>query len=284
VRSRLIVNLVLLAVVAGLAVFAVYRPGAEQDNPRAALTPLSAEDVARIRLQRPGQPDVLMEREPTGWRMREPAQGRVAGFRARALAGLASAEVFAQFPAPADGLAQYGLESPQATVVLNDLAVTLGDTNPVNHRRYVLRDGRVYLIADTQLTHATAKAEDLLDTRLFSDDIQPLAIRLPRVTLTRRDGSWSADPPRDDLDPDSITQLVEQWRFARARHVGIYDGPTPGQTVAVEFRPAPDAERERIEIGVLRRESDTVLVRLDEGLAYHFDSTTARRLLDSGAD
>lgn len=283
-RSRLIVNLVLLAVVAGLAVFALYRPGTQQESRPSALTPLSADDVVRIQLQRPDKKDVVMERESTGWRMREPVQGRVAGFRARELAGLATAEVFAQFPAPADGLAQYGLESPQATVVLNDLAVALGDTNPVNHRRYVLRGGRVYLIADTQLAHATAKAVDLLDTRLFGDGIDPLALRLPSVTLTQRDGSWSAEPPRDGLDPDSITQLVEQWRFARARRVGVYDGPTPEQTVAVDYRRAPDGERERIEIGVLRRESDTVLVRLDEGLAYHFDSATARRLLDLDAD
>lgn len=282
-RSRLILNLVLLAVVAALALVAVYRPAMERAPGPAPLTRLSADDVERIRLEWPGEATVVMERTAEGWRMVEPLRGRAAGFRARALAEVAQAEVLADFDAPAGALAQYGLDTPQATIGLNELQIALGDTNPVNQRRYVLHRDRVFLIADTQLTHASAKAVDLLDTRLFGDGFEPLAIHPPGVSLTRREGRWSADPPRDELDPDRITQFVDQWRFARALRVGAYDGPPTTETIGVEFRPAPGAARERVEIGIVRRAPETVLLRTDEGLAYHFNAATGERLLDPAA-
>ncbi|MBI3576357.1 MAG: hypothetical protein HY083_12005, partial [Gammaproteobacteria bacterium] len=67
-RRRWLVNLTLLAVVVMLAVFTVYQRQQEKTESGPPLTALTTENVGRIRIERPGQPVIALEKHAGNWR------------------------------------------------------------------------------------------------------------------------------------------------------------------------------------------------------------------------
>ena len=71
-RRRWLVNLALLAIVVTLAAFTVYYRQQEKTELGSPLTALATENVGRIRIERTGQPTIVLEKEAENWRLTSP--------------------------------------------------------------------------------------------------------------------------------------------------------------------------------------------------------------------
>ena len=69
---RAALNLLLLGAVAALAALVFLQPGIETPPPVPTLTDRAPESVARLRIERPGQTAVVLEKREGGWLMLEP--------------------------------------------------------------------------------------------------------------------------------------------------------------------------------------------------------------------
>jgi len=276
-KTRWLLNLALLALVAGLAIFAWWRSQEQARDPRAPLTSLAPADIKRVTIARAPRESIVLERTASGWRLLQPVTGRANGFAVDNLLRLAGAPIEATLTPPIEP-ARYGLAPAAASVRFNDVAVDFGQMHPLNAWHYVRVGEAVHLIGSRYYAPVVAPYNNYLDSHLIEEGRTPVAFRLPGFRLQSENGSWRRVPEDKNLSSDRINDFVEEWRNARALQVERYSGRAVLERIELKFA-ASGGKTEALTLGVLAREPELVLYRIDEGLEYHFPEETGKRLL-----
>jgi len=113
----------------------------------------------------------------------------------------------------------------------------------------------------------------------MNEDTRLASMQFPGFSLRRNEqGTWTRTPELKGLSSDQVNRFVDEWRLARALTVSEYTGRPAHERITVKVTTA-DSPR-TIEFGVLARKPETVLVRRDEKLEYHFPEEIGRRLLE----
>ena len=143
---RTLVNIVLVVVVTGLAVFIALGPerDAELD-----LEPLSRENpraISRIRLDPATAGTIVLRRAGGVWDLVDPIRIAANDFRINALVGVLTAPVHVRIDVSPRELGRFGLADPKGRILLDSIEILFGDTEPIHGRRYLLYDGKVALV------------------------------------------------------------------------------------------------------------------------------------------
>ena len=139
------VNLVLMLLVAVLGMALWLSP--EPDLSYPPLTALLPTQVERLQLDNRHADGLLIERRDTRWQILHPAPLLADSQRVERLLAIVQAPVLHAQPLPAS-LQPFGLEPPQARLQLNDLLLEIGNTEPLQHHRYLRIGETLYLIKD----------------------------------------------------------------------------------------------------------------------------------------
>ncbi len=290
--KRWLLNAGLALLVAALALVMVFKPGTHKTKQIPPLTGLPVAGITHIRLLRPGEPEIDLDKTGAEWMMTAPRKARANQFRVDELLRLAVARSATNFIAPAAELGKYGLDKPRAELWLNDQEISFGGPHPIDPAFYILYKGQVHVVPEHFDNAVTAGLSDFFDTQLLDNKYKPIEFRLPGLRLTKQaDGSWQVTPPNKELSTDRVNRFVDQWRYAQALSVEPYSGsrvidhiritfaPTEkGTPAAAGTRPA-DNKHELLNLGILARKPELVLYREDEGLEYHFPAEMANQLL-----
>lgn len=214
--NRNLLNLGLAVLVAGLAGGAWYAQK-QKNAPKPTLTALGAEGVSSASVAWPDAPEITLVKEHGAWRLTAPVAARVDRFEALNFGNLATAEVKETLSPEDLDLKQIGLDPPERVISLNDQRIALGNTDPIQHRRYVQLNGTVMLIEDPVSAVFDRDYHDLVAKELFAPGEEIVGIELPGLTLMRAaDGSWSAVPVSPLATPAALAKLVEGWKSAAA--------------------------------------------------------------------
>lgn len=272
-RSRLLLNLVLLAVVLGLTLLVLFEPGLEEPAAPWKLTGLDPEKVQTVHIRRDGQEDIRVEREGDRWRLRQPFGARADRYRMSGLLRITGAESHASYPASELNLAEVGLASPKVMLSLDDTELRFGGTEPINGHRYVQLGETVHLIGDFAYYHLIGDYATFVSPGLLPEGARVKALHLPDITLIWADGRWAAEPEPEDFSADQANRLVDAWRFASAMGVEAYEPDGAGEKIRIEL------EQEPIELLITRREPELELARPDLRVKYRFPGEQAAALL-----
>ncbi|HZN24370.1 MAG TPA: DUF4340 domain-containing protein [Burkholderiales bacterium] len=276
--------------VLALGVWISQKPRAP-DREAHALTALTVADVTRIRLERPasaGASDartpaagksssaptgrIELERRADGWHMTAPFPARADAVHVERLLAILDERSVARYRA-AD-LERYGLDRPVATLTLNDQTFAFGAVNTMTREQYVLARDGVYAIPLSQRTALPRDGESVVSRALFAQGETPLRFELEGFTATLVDGKWIISPVAEEPGPDERNGWVAAWRQATAMHVRPHDGRKPLATISVALK-----DGRTVTLGILEREPELVLLRLDERIQYHFLPDVGKRLL-----
>ena len=272
-------NLGLAAVIGGLAAIAYFKPGVDRPAAKPALSTLTADTVQSISVERSGQPAIVLEKTGGHWRMTAPFSARANRFRVDSLLRVATAESETRLPLEEASLTQYGLAKPLLEVRFNDELIQFGGMHPLKQQLYVRYQDSVHLIGAHHFQPVASRVNDFIDSSLIEKGREPLTMRLPGFTLTRADGEWKLSPENKELSSDRIAQFVQEWRNARALTMNRYEGKPYKEKIRIDFAGGAPGEHTTLEIGILARKPELILVRKDEGLQYHFPADAAQRLL-----
>ena len=277
-KNRWLLNIGLALLVGALILLVLYKPGTGQEAQGTPLTAIPADNVQRIKLVRPKQPEIVLERIGEHWRLHAPRKARASSFRVNELLSLAAMRVSTRFPATPAELGKYGLDQPLATLFLNDAEIRFGGMHPLDNQLYVLHDGQVQLVPASVLRAVSAPPNDFLDTSPIEDKARPLAFKFPAFSLKQNEqGAWVRTPELKGLGSDRVNRFVEEWRHARALSAAPYSGKPVKARVTVTLA---DGDRQRvIEFGVLADKPEFILYRKDEKLEYSFPEETGSRLM-----
>ncbi len=277
-KNRWLLNIGLALLVGVLALLVLYKPGTRNEAEGTALTAFSANDIRRIRLLRPKQPEIVLEKSAEDWRLTAPRQARANSFRVNEILRLTGTPASTRFPAAPAELGKYGLDPPLATLFLNDAEIRFGGMHPLDNRLYVLYDGQVQLIPASVLRAVSAPLNDFLSTSLLEDKARLLAFKFPAFGLKQNEqGAWVRTPELKNLGSDQVNRFVDEWRHARALSAAPYAGKPVKERVTLTLA---DGDKQRaIEFGVLAYKPEFILYRRDENLEYSFPEETGARLM-----
>jgi len=278
-RLRVLVNVVLLLLVAGLAVFIWLDPWGQPPPAEEKLSAIDPTRVVRVRIEGPKREPIELRRASAVWRLVVPLSLPANENRVAALLGLAAAKVHDGFRAEGNDLKEFGLEPPKARVLLNDHEFLFGDTESLNGWRYVLYGPDVHLITDAYYHHLLATPAAFVDPAPIGVDSRPVAFILSSAKLRLENGSWQIEPPKAGWSADSGNRLAQAWKSARAASVKRFD-PTLdwSQTIQVELNGEPVPLR----FQVARLEHELVIGRPQWKVQYHFPKRAGLRLVELG--
>ena len=277
-KNRWLLNIGLTLLVGTLVLLVLYKPGARKEAEGTPLTALTADVIQRLRLVRPKQPDIVLEKSGADWRLTAPRTARANEFRVNELLRLVATPVSTRFPAAPAEYGKYGLDLPLATLFLNDAEIRFGGMHPLDNQLYVLHDSQVQLIPTSVFRAVSAPLTDFLSTSLIEDKAKLLAFRFPAFGLKQNEqGAWARTPELKGLGSDQVNRFVDEWRHARALSAAPYSGKPVKERVTLTL--ANGDQQRVIEFGVLAYKPEFILYRKDENLEYSFPEETGTRLL-----
>lgn len=264
-KSRLIINLLLLLLAIGLGLVAWLKPG-QQQSQRLQLTTLDPHSIQLIRIERQAGDSIVFKHLNGQWRLTQPIKAAALNGKVERLLKISQIRPAVSYPLDANALSRFGLLNPMARLSFNDTHLAIGSTESMNSRRYISDDTQLYLVDDTFLHHLTAPIDDYLDTRLLADGVQITQLQTPQLQLQQnKSGHWqNLLQPNDEVSADAVQMLFDEWRFARAIHVSHRPSSTTiGEDILITL-----SSGETKGFSVIRQQNEVILVANDTPLAY----------------
>jgi hypothetical protein len=269
-KRQLFINLGLAALVLLLVIVVWRTPDPSALPETTSITSQTAAEINSIRI-RNSSGELLLQRQKPGWQMSHPYRVAANDFNVSRLLEIAEANSLESFPVPAEGLAEFGLDPPQATLELDSSEIQMGNTNPINRHRYLRIDHAIHLIQDRFPHLLLASAETFVDLRLAPPGHTLTAVRTPDWQLTNSENDGlQLNPPGEGLSTDDLQRKLQQWQQAYATRVLplAAQGPGPVLELMLEGEEAP------LRFLIVEENDRVSLLRQDLGLAYRLPAGT----------
>ena len=277
-KSKVVLNLVLIAALVALSLLIYFKPW-QPAAPALRLTPLKREDVSHITIEPRGAAAIKLEKLDGVWRLVAPFNAQAETTQVDRLVDIANANAKQKLANP--DLSQLGLAPPQVRVTLNDQAFAFGRVNDITYEQYVAAADGVYLVPPLYGYGIPTDAAKLLSRRLLDAGEVPVAFDFGRYRIVRDDkGTWAAagefatakDAP---LSQDDFNRWADEWRNTSALSVEPGTASRTNEQIIVRFK-----NGKATAMRILRKEPDFQLVRDDNAMRYHFGVEVGHRLLD----
>ncbi len=271
IRGRWGINISLFMIVLVLGILAVTRPGKKEGQVK---SPLLALDLAALKtLTLENGEHIEFERKESGWQLVQPFSAAVNQARVEQLLAIASIIPAAEYPLPERSLQKgYGLSEPFARLNLAGVVLDFGGTAPLDHRRYVRMNEKLYLLDDNFSHQLASKATDFVDKKLIPEEVTIRALSMPGLKLSKSaEWVWASTPV---LPVDQLQDLIMQWSTARAIEVRRGAPKVLGEKIELETSRGP------ISFSIFQKKPELILGREDLDLVFVMTGETARALLN----
>lgn len=147
--KRLVQNLILLSIVAALVAFIMMRDEDTQELYSTLYDKSIGDEATEIVIHAEGAEDVVLKSIEGQWKVTAPEQFDADKDKVRHLFTLLSENADTSYDIADKNLADFGLDKEKLSVSFNGVKLTFGDYNEVSHKRYVLKEDKMYLISET---------------------------------------------------------------------------------------------------------------------------------------
>ncbi len=274
-NTRNLLNISLLIVVVLLAVIAVFAPQSKTP-PADYLVTGDAAAVDKISI-RQNTDTVSFHKQDARWFMDTPYHTRANDARLETLLEIFTTRALSRFSAGTD-LAKYGFDAQTARVSYNDIVVQFGDTEPLQHRRYVLYQNEIALIDGDFKYLLTQAPENFLYRGLVPDQALPVYFALPELTLELDADSWRVTGTGISYSQEQVTALVNEWRYSQAQRISRAAQDKTDKSI--DIRLADGSSRHYL---LTVNDQETRFIDPALGVQYHFGNDIAKRLLTPAA-
>ena len=200
-KSRWLVNILLLALVLGIGAFIKFRP--QQAVVKEAAYEVSSVKLAtftKVSVEFPAKAPVAFEKIDGYWYIAKPYKARADQMLVMRILSLVAAKSTQKFQAT--DLTQFGLDQPKLKLKFDNEEFTFGTFNPVTSEQYVSYNNFVYLLPVSYAENAQSPVEEYLDKSPFKPNEQKKiagfdSSRLEqweeiRLNVDLADGKWTA--------------------------------------------------------------------------------------------
>lgn len=280
-KSRILLNLALIAALVALSLAAYFKPW-QDAAPSIRLTQLKRDDITRIVIEPRGAAAIKLEKGDGAWRIVAPLTAQAEDTQVDRLVDIVNA-IAKQKLSNAD-LSQFDLNPPQVRVTLNDQAIAFGRINDITYEQYAATAEGVYLVPPLYGYGIATDVTKLLSRRLLDAGEVAVAFDFGRHRIERDDnGTWAASgdfaaAKGQPLSQDDFNRWADEWRFTSALSVEPDKSSPARARVSVRFKSG-----KTVTMRIVQKEPDFQLVRSDNDMRYHFGVEVGQRLLDPRA-
>ena len=147
--KRLVQNLILLSIAAALVAFIMMRDEDTKELYSTLYDKSIGDEATEIVIHAEGAEDVVLKSIEGQWKVTAPEQFDADKDKVRHLFTLLSENADTSYDIADKNLADFGLDKEKLSVSFNGVKLTFGDYNEVSHKRYVLKEEKMYLISET---------------------------------------------------------------------------------------------------------------------------------------
>jgi len=264
-------NTALAAAVVALGVFFYLGPGrdAAVEYP---LSALKSREARSLRIERAGAAPIVLDRKQDAWFISAPFAARADALRVQQLLTIVEARSAHRLPAADRG--RFGLEQPEARIIVDGQPFSFGMVSDITREQYVMAGDAIYAVHPRFGAALPVNAIQMASRQLFGADESPVRIALRDFAVEQRDGKWTLAPSSGELSQDDLLRWVDEWRLASALHVEQRSAARTRDEVRIQLKNGGE-----FTLGVVSREPELVLARSDEKLQYRFRAELAKRLL-----
>ena len=282
-KNRWILNLVMLAVVAGLVAFLYLRPKVNNDAPsQHEVSTLKLADFTAVKAEFSAKVPTSFEKVDGLWRMTSPYKTRADQISVQRILAIIAAKSTEKFPAT--DLAKFGLDKPQLKLKLTkatgDEVFSFGTFNSVTEEQYVGYKDAVYLLSGSYAEAATTQPIELIEkTPLTKNEAKQIAgfdfskleqWQANALNVDIADGKWKTNEPKAKITQNEMNEWLDfSWKQAQAKQVELY---TPDHKNTYPSFDVKLKDGKKVHFDKIQEAPDLLLGRPDEGVMYHFSN------------
>ena len=287
-KSRWIVNLLLLVLVLGIGAFIKFRPQQETKVADVSyeISTLKLSAFTKLSIEFPAKAGVTFEKQDGYWYLTQPYKARADQMLVQRILSLVGAKSAQKLPLK--DLAQFGLDQPKLKLKFDDQQFIFGTFNPVTSEQYVAFQDAVYLLPITYAESAQSPIEEYLDKSPFKPSEQKQIAGFDfshleqwennRLNVTLVNGEWKAsDPKAKPTQADMKDWFDSYWRNISVQRVETY---TPDRRMTYPSFEVKLADGKKVHFDKIQESPELLLGRPDEGTLYHVPMDVGFTLLN----
>lgn len=279
-KKRWILNLILLAVVAGLVSFLYLRPKAEKaEDSKYEVSAYKLSEFNHIKVEFPAKAAVTFERVDGYWHLTAPYKTRADQASVQRILAIIAAN--SREKIVTDDLQKFGLHQPLIKLTLgrdinSSEEFLFGTYNPLTDEQYISHRNTVYLIANDYGAAASTQVIELIDKaplkpteKVAGFDFSRLEQwEESRLNLDMVDGQWKVSIEKAKPTQNELNEWADySWIHTRAKSVELY---TPDRKVTHASFEVKLADGSKVHFDKIQESPELIIARPDEGLMYFF--------------
>lgn len=288
-KNRWILNLVMLALIAGLVTFLYLRPKTEAQNlAKYEVSQLKLTGIHAVKIEYPAKAPVTFEKVEGYWRMTAPHKTRADQLSVQRILAVIAAT--SEYKFPTTDPAKYGVDNPLVKVTLSregsDEQFFYGTYNTVTNQQYLAYQDGVYLLDVSYSEAASTPPIEMVDKNILGPsetkqivkfDFAHLGWEDTLSNVAIEDGQWSTSNPKAKLTQNDLNEWLEfSWVQNAAKTVETY---TPDRQKEYPSFKVKFANDKAVQIDVHIESPNMRLARPDEGLVYSFANDVGTSML-----
>ncbi|OAM52457.1 hypothetical protein A7981_02980 [Methylovorus sp. MM2] len=284
-KSRWIVNLVLLLLIVGIVTFLHLRSQPEAEGPKSySVSALKLSDFTKLTIDDPSKASRVFEKVDGYWYIVQPYKARADQMSIQRILSLVAATTSEKFPAV--GLDRFGLDTPRLKIKMNDEEFLFGTFNPVSGEQYIAYKDTVYLLSNSYSDYAAVQTEELIDKNLLKPTEKIAGFDLShleqwektRLQVDLTDGKWTISVEGAKPDQNGMNEWLDTyWTHMAVKSVEPY---TPNHRANYPSFEVKLQDGSRIHFDKLEESPELLLGRPDEGMLYHIQSDVGFSMLN----
>ncbi|MEO1946722.1 MAG: DUF4340 domain-containing protein [Methylophilaceae bacterium] len=290
-KKRWILNLIMLAVVAGLVSFLYLRPTAELEVVKKyEVSQLKLAGIKSVKVDFPAKAPTIFEKVNGYWYMTAPYKQRGDQISVQRILSVVAATSENKFPTT--DLAKYGLDNPIVRLTITNETgeeqFLYGTYNTVTDEQYVSYKDGVYLLSAGYSEAASTQPIEMVDKNILalSEAKQVVGFDFSHLeqweeaglNIDINNGEWKASIPEATPTQNDLNEWLEfSWKQNPAKSVNTY---TPDRHVSYPSFKLKLSNGKTIQFDKMMESPELLLARPDEGLVYHFSNDVGFTMLN----
>jgi hypothetical protein len=290
-KKRWILNLIMLAFVAGLVSFVYLRPQeAAEETATYEVSQLTLAGITEVKAEFPTKSPVVFEAVEGYWHMQAPYKQRADQLSVQRILSVIAAK--SKTKLPATDLAKYGLDNPLVRVTISnegDEAVfTYGGYNTITNEQYVAYQDSVYLLSAGYSEAASTQPIEMIDKNVLSPNeakniagfdfshLEQWEETSLNVDLDK--GQWKTNVAKAKPIQNDLNEWLEfGWKQNPALSVETY---TPDRHANYPSLVLKLSNGKKVRFDKMMESPELLLARPDEGLIYHYNNDVGFTMLN----
>jgi hypothetical protein len=279
-KKRWLLNLILLAVVAGLVAFLYLRPKTEAaKDQNYEVSSYKMAEFNSIKIEFPAKAAVTFEKVDGFWRLTAPHKTRADLASVQRILSIIAAESKEKL-SPGD-LAKFGLHQPAIKLTLyrdnnNFEEFLFGTHSPLTDEQYVSHKGAVYLVSNSYGEAASTQSIELIDKAPLKPSEKVVGFDFGHLeqweatglSLDLVDGKWKVSLAKAKPTQNELNEWADfSWLHTRAKSVDFY---SPDRKITYPSFQIKMADGSKVHFDKIQESPELIIARPDEGLMFTF--------------